>query len=1479
MQDASSDTNVKLHFRTSKPDGLLLLAAGSIDYCIVSLQAGAVTVRIDLGSGDVTLVSPRTAGTFSDLRWHSVHLKRTQARLELIVDELYTTSAVSPGRFYELNIDKAIFAGGTGGSERSERFVFFGNYETFRGCLRGVSFNGRDVLRLARDSPSLEAGYGVTWNCSTEFDVSSSEPISFIQDMSYVSFPPIKAQPIVRIVFDLRTLSQNAIVIFYSGSRPSSDYLTVELVNGELKFQVGNGNGVSVVNAEMLVSDGEWHHVEVSVTGSTVGLTVDEDHLEKVRNVGFSRTLNISFPLYLGGIDGVMSPIVMGRKLESLAARIVSNDQQKSANDGSSLVGCVKNLRINGVITGFREVDTSRSVAPGCVWGDRCASDPCTGGATCVKKGLGSFECVCRRPNCDVDQPDVDDTLTSDVVHDILVVRDLTVVEGNKSMITEANIFVKTNHRDFDIDDTSVIFRVVNPPTKGEVFVDTEESVQSSDVIFSLSDMNAGRVWYLHDRSETVADSIGLELQFVTSTTEEDVPEKFTRKYGFTVMIRITDVNDKPHFELLEGGVLTMVPNAQVKITQSILKATDLDNSPAELEFTVQYTQGTEGGYFETFDSLGARVRTSQFTQSDVDEDKVRYVHRGASHQQVTIQVSDGKDVSEAQTLVISALPLRLILVSKTDLSAPRGSVKLITRDNLAFSTNTVHQDYEVRYEVVEDPTEGEIQRYQISDNQWAKVSSFTQKHVDRNRIRYSHSFHDAVSGEDGFKFKVSTKGTHSQEHAFKINIVDVRVSLTRNTGLLLLDVRERAITSDELMAVSTVTDHKPIDIYYQLISMPRKGHLVRLEHGSLQRRTLSLGTNFTQADVNEKRVVYRLQKALSSKITDDFEFRLLVPGLTSVIGMFELKFEPVLGDVRFINNGIVDVIEGDRKVITSEDLSTVKRGARDFRYTIIGYAQHGTIQLVDARTGAVTHENVSSFTNENIQNLQVYYAHDGSETNEDAFRFISTPVIDKSETGIQEIKEFSGRFDVRIMLNNDNPPQRIVEKPFKVVADQGRMVLPEDLSYVDPDVNYDSQLLQYDIGHISNGAVVLNDSRSVAIYRFKQSDITEGRIYFKHHGGPTSRTVVNVTDGRYVTSGVFEVQASDAYVRVSNLSSLIVERGRNVVVLPESLNFETNLEVDDAKVKFVVLEPPKSGTLHQNEPSFSLADLKSGSVTYEHRDGSNLMDDFKFLVRVDHVQSRGVVHIQVLLDGQQHPPKIEKNRPAVVYELESLAITVDLLNVSHPVAGARDVRYTVTAHPQHGKLSLVDTREGGRELVAFTQEDVNLGRLHYEHNDEGELTDTFQFDVHCGVSMLNGLKFVLDVVPSVIPLAISDLTVAENGRVILTPDMLQVANRHYAAQDIEFLVMKEPSHGRIEITDRTGVKVSQFTLDRVQRRQIQYAHDGEETRVDAFMIMGKLSAREKQSDITSVKVVITPTNDQPPRVVLNRKMVIWTGE
>lgn len=636
VQDASSSTDIKLHFRTSSPSGLLLLAAGTTDYCKVLLQSGSVQATLDLGSGEAILVSPPGL-VFNDLQWHSVHLSRVQSRVTLTIDGIYSSEAITPGRFFELNIDRDVFVGGTG---TFDGVVFFGNFRSFRGCLRNVSFNGVDVLKTGNDHSHSLYVYAVTWDCAAEFGATSDQPISFTRSTSYVAFPSLETRQEGRLTFDLRTRSEVALIVYNSGTLVDSDFIAVEIVNGRLKLRVNKGSGAVTLTTEgVMVNDGRWHQVEVVIDSVSARLTVDGQRKEERINFGSRRFLDVTTHLFVGGVGVVARAVAVQRELDSL-------NGPRAA--GGSLIGCVQNFKVDGRLLGFRDAVNSRDIRPECAWGFPCSFRPCADDAECIEEGFYDFRCQCVHSECY--RNDSDGLAGSGIwtpqqastsAQDMLRVQDLVVKEGGKSVLSLNNIelLIDEERNSYVIGDVSVSFAVLDHPNHGEIVVDAGRRMSSSPrpLTFTMADLKDSKVWYNHDGSETSSDRVVLQLEFLS--LQSDAPDDFRKKYRFTLMIQVAAWNDPPEIHLPPDNTLVLITSTQIDITPRLINATDTDDPSSNLEYTVLYQQGFDVGFFELNDNLGARARITRFTQQDINDGKLSYVHRGLQFQQLRLQV------------------------------------------------------------------------------------------------------------------------------------------------------------------------------------------------------------------------------------------------------------------------------------------------------------------------------------------------------------------------------------------------------------------------------------------------------------------------------------------------------------------------------------------------------------------------------------------------------------------------------------------------------------------------------------------------------------------------------------------------------------------------------------------------------------------------------------------------------------------------
>ena len=1461
LEDASSDTDISIRFRTHRTEGLLLLAAGGTDFCSIELQSGAVRVRIDLGSGEARLVSPPGL-TFNDQRWHHIHVLRSEASIELTIDDIYKTQAITPGRFFELNV-YSLYLGAVMGSLANN--MFFGNFGRYRGCLKELSFNSVDLFDIAEQTGDGAEVYRIMWGCSAEFGATGEQPISFLKNDSVIVFPRLGTASPTRVTFDVRTRSRNALLIFNSGRLQSSDFLAVEILGGYAVLTVNKGSGVVRIRSRGMINDGLWHQVEIVIKPSAVRISVDGERREKRTSFGDSRQLNLHADLNVGGVNLLDRRIAIDTGLSSLSG---------SNAAAASLIGCMQNFKVNGKLFGFQEALLTHALQPDCIWGFSCISNPCIEGAICVEEGYYHYRCMCPEKNCfriGIDDP-------TSPVQDIVHVQDVNVREEGRTLITQSNINLLIDFADYGVRKSAILFTIVNPPQHGEVQVDT---AQGGNTVFTMLDLTSGRVSYDNDGSEARSDSIGIELQF--TGVDESLPSEFEKTYGFTLLIQITPWNDRPVIQLIKDNILALVTNTFVPITHDIIDAVDNDDVPRQLEYSVQYQPGHDIGYFEITTSLGVRARITSFTQQDVNAGNVRYVHRGPSEQRVRLQVSDGKDVSEPQLMNVVAAPLQLRAVENTGLEMPATMSTLIRSRNLTFATNAPNQQFDIHYEITEPPYFGNVQRRQYTDDKWVTVTRFSQQHIEKNRVRYVHSSPSPLNiNQDYFMFKVGAMGVTTQDFEFVITILETDVSLKRNVTLLLHGVKELVITDDNLEAVSSVPSHEPDDVVYSIISSPRRGHLLRQREGQSRYRRLTVGSNFTQSDVNSGYMLYRLHKMLYAAMQDQFQFRLYIPGNSSKVHAFYISYEPIDTDVKFVNNGLADVLEGDTKVITREDLYMETANVREFRFTVIDGPTHGAIQLIDPDSGRVRKSNITSFRNDDIRLGNIQYRHDDSEHTDDLFSFTTTPIIHHSDRIVQEISEFTGSFEIKITLRNDNPPKRVVMKVFHVVANRGRVITTDDIKYEDPDVDFNSSNLQYTCHTVPNGDFVSAGNHSLPVHQFSQQDLADRKVYFMHSGPSYAMTTLFVTDGQFYATGSLEVQVSDPYVKIVNNTGLAVPKGCNVVVASRNLSVETNLDVDENEIKFVITEAPRYGKIRRSgreKQRFTAHDMKAGIVVFEHSGGNDLQDQFRFTARVGSTEVRGVVRVKILLASHKDPPKIINNKVLVINEKERITIRDSELKVEHAETPDREIVYTLTSLPQYGSLTVRGGRpHQGDTLRRFTQDDINRDKLQYRHREMNRETDIFTFDVTNGILTLHDLEFVVEIVPNTIPLVVNQFSVLEGERKLLSNDVLKVTNKHFHRGLLDYIVVREPLHGWIEDTRKHFTPLLQFTQDQISEGLVYYVHDGTDTLTDEFSIMAKSAEMSKQSNPRAVKVVVIPTNDQLPHIVVNREMNIWAG-
>lgn len=86
LQEAKVSTNIRLKLRTSQSSGLVFLAAGRTNYCLLQLENGQIKLLFKIEDYLAELTSP-TGFTFNDLEWHDLVIQRYESNITMQIDE------------------------------------------------------------------------------------------------------------------------------------------------------------------------------------------------------------------------------------------------------------------------------------------------------------------------------------------------------------------------------------------------------------------------------------------------------------------------------------------------------------------------------------------------------------------------------------------------------------------------------------------------------------------------------------------------------------------------------------------------------------------------------------------------------------------------------------------------------------------------------------------------------------------------------------------------------------------------------------------------------------------------------------------------------------------------------------------------------------------------------------------------------------------------------------------------------------------------------------------------------------------------------------------------------------------------------------------------------------------------------------------------------------------------------------------------
>ncbi|KAF3688538.1 Chondroitin sulfate proteoglycan 4 [Channa argus] len=1397
--------------------------------------------RMNLGAGEVTLSSSQGV-QLNNLLDHKISLTLQDGKLTMTIDELYPTYVPVKASGQQLNVDLGIWLGGIGELEAP----YLSNaIPPFRGCISEVRFESHQFDILGKVFKQCQ---DTKESCSSEFEAGDGEATSFSTPDSFISFPTWSgASGAPRALeFLMKTTIEDALLVFHPGR--DSDFIAVGVTRGILTGMVDVGSGMKVLeNNAVQLDDDQWHRVMVQVSQDSFVINVDSQ--SSSLRLDPSENLDLVGNLYLGGIQ---------RKMKDVFRDSGSLNHVEEEITSESFIGCLGGIKVNQKDRNLQDAVVTKDVHPKCEGEDYEYStyyelEPTT--STPVR--IRYFNVNTQKCNSTADTPRLFKNVTR-----LLDVTPVFVPEGEDAFLDLNNLSPTFDLSAAEMNQSDIIFTLQNNPWYGIIDMNTDTKHTQK---FTLLDVVNKKVKYIHDGNERQTDQIRLE---VVAQSSGYLPECLKTPQEYVLPVEILPAGD-----ILSGGEITIKENGRTRLSPSHIKVTESDSLCNDLVVTVKSAPSFEVGHFENGHQPGRSI--SQFTCRELENGNIYFVHKGGPATGITLEISDGQSVSYSTTLKLSVTQPHMTIVTNTGLVLSQGSNSSIGDQNLAVLTHPHNGD--ALYNITQPLTFGELQ-IMTNEGMFKQVTTFHQSDLDQNRLRFVST--DSSDQEDVVVERIQFS-THLGQfslwnNTFLVKIVPAQVKVSDMVALEIKAGKDQIITSTELQAQVTGKNPNPQTVKYILVKPPTLGSLL------LSDKELAEGDMFTQQDILDNSVSYRVRVRRAVDSIDQFQFRVFAEDQYSPLYTFPVN---ILGDAgtHVVTNERLVVLQGGEQILSKNYLWIESPSSIDVLYQVTQGPKYGRL-IRDSPPGQPRFEGaIRVFSNEDLYLDRLIYKHDGSKTSSDEFSFSA---LDQASD-----KTLSGVFRISIQFKNEHAPVRVVDKVFNVVRQGQRLLTTDVIKFTDEDSGFNDTQIIYAREGILSGNIVSTSNPSQPVFRFTQADLRDKKILFIHHGADRERFSLQVSDGFHKSTALLEIQAGEPYLRLVNNTIIVIDHGGTKTLNTSLLSADSNMDIrDDSEIKFQITSPPSNGRIIVSgiEASmFTQEDLKKGVVSYEHDyDSRSSKDYFSFTVQARRHSEDGTFRIKIFKQGYLSEPRVVTNNVIISFENEHTIISQKDLKVEQADILPAEMVFTIKKAPLFGHVvmsrevtrkSLESTAPPVIEYIhTFTQEDINEGRIIYVSSSvTGD--DVFTVDVSNGFTSVEDLQISVIILPQFIPVQVSNFTVKEGLRRVINADILNISHPYYDRANVEFLLDETPKHGDIYYLN--GDEISYFTWNEVKLGQVYYMHDSTESTEDSFTVSASVYEIGRRSRPVTISVTVTPVNDEPPNLMRNTGLEVLAGE
>ncbi|XP_069899476.1 chondroitin sulfate proteoglycan 4 [Dipodomys merriami] len=1003
----------------------------------------------------------------------------------------------------------------------------------------------------------------------------------------------------------------------------------------------------------------------------------------------------------------------------------------------------------------------------------------------------------------------------------------LSVPEGGHATLTPQHLFIKSLHGD------SYVYEVIESPRHGRLVWQPPRDAAAPVTTFTNDDLRRGLLQYRHDHSETTEDDVPFVATRQGESSGGDAAWEEVRGV-FRVAIR--PVNDHAPRQVV-NRVFRVARGGRRLLTTDDVAFSDADSDASDAQLVLTRKDLLFGSVVAVDDPARPVYR---FTQEDLRAGRILFVHSGADHGWLQLQVSDGQHQTTAMLEVQASEPY-LRVANGSGLVVPQGGQGTV--DTAAFHLETnldIRSGEEVHYRVTAGPRWGQLLRA------GQPATAFSQQDLLDGKILYSHN--GSLAPRDAVGLSVEAGPVRADailQVTIMLDSTPAPPQLLRHQKIYAFQGDAARIGREQLEVSQEAVS--PADIVFSVKTPPAAGHLVSQGPDAADPRSLGPVGSFSQEDVNAGRVFYVHTGPEAEK--DAFSLD-VASGLGAPLEGVLLELE-VLPRVLPLEAQNFSVPEGGARILApplirvpGPRLSTLP----GLRLHVLDPPQHGALRKEGQQRQDQT---LLSFSWREVEEQRILYEHDGSETLMDRF------VLVANASGVHS-QSAPVAFAITIQPVNDQPPVLTTNRGLQMWEGATVSIPPEALRGTDSDSGPDD--LVYTIEQPSNGRVALRAAPGDAVQHFSQAQLDGGLVLFSHTGALDGGFRFALSDGAHVSPGHFFRVTAQKQVLLS------LDGSRTLTVCPESvqplssqsLRASSSASTEPQHLQFRVLRGPQLGRLLRQqggsaEPllNFSQAEVYAGHVLYEHQASPEPFWEAQDIIELmlssppaPDVAVTLTVTVTFQAACPQRPSRLWRNKGLWVPEGQRAAITPAALDAANFLASVpasqrpqHDVLFQLTQFPTRGQLWV-----SGEPLHAgsphFLQSQLAAGQLAYAHGGGGTQPDSFRFRAqlqgpagvsatapHTSEAFTITVRDVNERPPQ--PQASAPLRLTRGSRAPISRAQLSVVDPDSAPEEIEYQVQRAPHNGFLSLAGGSPGPVARFTQADVDGGRLAFVANG----------------------------------------------------